>query len=291
MTGPAHRESDDGPEPEILVSVITPTRGRLDSLRRAMESVRRQTLPRVEHIVLGDDCPDLGRGGIREALAREFPAARIGNLPPRADGPAYRPARTARVRNRGIATARGRFIAHLDDDNAFEPGHLASLTAVLEADAEAVAAHSWRRLFDPEGRPFVPAGLNPWMADRAASARNYADLAGSDVFRPGSNVMRDRIRGRNGERFLLVDTSELMVRAGFHREHPFRTAYTDHEMESGLCEDRAWCVDVIGSGHRIAESRQVTLSYAMGGYSNAVAGSALRSAPDGKDDKDGRDPS
>jgi len=256
---------------QIMVSVITPTRGRPLAVRRAMESVRAQTLNQVEHIVLGDDCPAIDQPDVREALVHEFPTAHVENLPPDAFGTTYRPARTARVRNHGIDLAHGRFIAHLDDDNAFEPDHLATLAATLAGDPDAVAAHSWRRLLDPAGNPYVPAGVNPWIADPEDSARNYSDLADSGVFRRGSNIMRDRLRGRHGQPFLLVDTSELMVRADFHRAHQFRTEYAGREMASGLCEDRAWCLDVVGSGHRIVPSGRVTLRYTMGGYSNGPA--------------------
>jgi predicted dehydrogenase len=252
----------------IVVSVITPTRQRIKALGRAMESVRTQTLARVEHIVLGDDCPVLADSTVRDTLARRYPAARIENLPASASGPLYRPARTARVRNYGIGIANGRFIAHLDDDNAFEPDHLASLLQTLEDDAEAVAAHSWRLLFGPDGDPFVPPGLNPWIADTDTSRRNYAELADSGVFQPESNLMRGRAYGRHGQPFFLVDTSELMVRADFHRAHRFRTEYSAREMEAGVCEDRAWCMEVAGSGRKLACSGRATLRYTMGGYSN-----------------------
>jgi glycosyltransferase involved in cell wall biosynthesis len=263
-----------------LVTVITPTRGRLDALRTAMASVRSQGLGNVEHIVVGDDCPVLASPDVRASLEAAFPTARVSNVPSATPMVTYRPARTARVRNIGIASARGEFIAHLDDDNSYEPDHLATLIATLRDSPAAVAAHSWRRLCDPRGGAYLPAGRNPWIPDPAASARNYAELADSGVFSSGSNVMRDRISGRRGQEFFLVDTSELLVRACFHLSCPFRTEYTTAEMADGLCEDRAWCIDVILAGHSIVRSRRATLRYTMGGYSNSSHGpAACQEAP------------
>src|SRR5207253_8367684 len=59
-----------------LVSVITPTHGRVDRLSRAMESVRSQTYPRIEHIVIGDGPQD---DKVAKVVAR-FPNARYHEL-------------------------------------------------------------------------------------------------------------------------------------------------------------------------------------------------------------------
>jgi GT2 family glycosyltransferase len=260
------RAAPGGTETEPLVTVITPTRGRPEAIRAAITSVRSQTLSEVEHLVLGDDCPDLARR--LGALRHEFPLVMIENVPSEPSAKAYPPARTARIRNLGIRRARGTFIAHLDDDNTFEPDHLATLVTCLRANPQAVAAHSWRRLVTSGGEPFVPGPLNPWIADPARSAANYTELADSGVFQPGSNIMRDRVVGRKGQEFFLVDVSELLVRAEFHRAHPFPAHYSASQVEAGLCEDKAWCIRVVRAGHQIARSGRVTLRYAMGGYSN-----------------------
>jgi glycosyltransferase involved in cell wall biosynthesis len=254
-----------------LVTVITPTRGRPEAVRAAIMSVCSQTLPDVEHLVFGDDCPDLAQPDVLDALRRDFPVVRIANVPSGPSALAYRPARTARIRNLGICRARGTFIAHLDDDNTFEPDHLATLVACLRANPAAIAAHSWRQLFTRKGGPFIPGPLNPWIADPTESAANYADLADSGVFQAGSNIMRDCVTGCAGQKFFLVDVSELLVRADFHRAHLFPTEYSAPEISRGLCEDRAWCITVVQAGYQIAQSRRATLRYFMGGYSNGRA--------------------
>lgn len=262
-----------------LVTVITPTKGRPAAVRAAIESVRSQTISRVEHLVLGDNCPDLAKPEVLGALRRDFPRVTIKNVPSGPAAPTYPPARTARIRNLGIRRASGAFIAHLDDDNTFEPDHLDSLVTCLMANPEAVAAHSWRKLFTCAGEPFIPAGINPWIDDPAQSAVNYAQLADSSVFEPGSHVMHDRITGREGQEFFLVDVSELLVRAAFHQAHPFPAHYSAAQVAAGLCEDRAWCIRVIRAGHQIVRSERATLRYAMGGYSNSPAGSAQKARP------------
>ncbi len=260
-----------------LVTVITPTRERPEAVRAAIMSVCSQTVPDVEHLVLGDDCPSLAQPHVLDAIRRDFPFAQIANVRSGPSAQTYRPARTARIRNLGIRRARGTFIAHLDDDNAFEPDHLATLVACLRANPDAIAAHSWRQLFTRTGGPFIPGPLNPWIADPAESAVNYADLADSGVFQPGSNIMRDRVTGRVGQKFFLVDVSELVVRADFHRAHLFPTKYSAAEISDGLCEDRAWCIRMAQAGCQIARSERATLRYFMGGYSNGQA--AAEDAP------------
>ena len=254
-----------------LVTVITPTRGRPEAVRAAIISVCSQTVPDVEHLVFGDDCPSLEQPDVVDALRRDFPFVRIANVPSGPSALTYRPARTARIRNLGIRRARGTFIAHLDDDNTLESDHLASLVACLRANPGAIAAHSWRQLLTRKGGPFIPGPLNPWIADPTESAVNYADLADSGVFLPGSNIMRDRLTGRAGQKFFLVDVSELLVRADFHRAHLFPTEFSAAEISSGLCEDRAWCIGVVRAGYQIARSGRATLRYFMGGYSNRQA--------------------
>jgi len=46
------------------------------------------------------------------------------------------------ARLRGLELATGEYIAYLDDDNAFRPGHLAKLAAALDADPSAGFAYS-----------------------------------------------------------------------------------------------------------------------------------------------------
>lgn len=97
---------------EPRVTVITPTiPGRFDLLHEAMESVRRQTLPGVEHAV---------------------------EIDTQEEGPAV-------LRNRMLHAATTPLVAFLDDDDLLDPTHLEELLAALELEPAGDVAWSFHR--------------------------------------------------------------------------------------------------------------------------------------------------
>lgn len=251
-----------------LVTVVTPTIGRWPQLERALRSVAQQAGVAVEHVVVGAGIDASEWDARTTELAGRFPAARFVNLPPPAGDIDYPPARTAPLRNHGVAVARGRWIAHLDDDNEFEEDHLMTLLAALRAQAGACVAHSWRRLFHPDGSPFIVRDRNPWFDDDERARESYEELLRAGVFAPNSNVMRDRPIGPSGEEYFLIDSSELLVERALQVRIPFRMRFSEDEQAGRLAEDRAFCMDLYAAGHEIVPSRRATLRYYMGGYSN-----------------------
>ena len=119
-----------------LISVITPTWQRHDLLLdRCIPSVAAQDYPAVQHVIVSDGPDNVLAGKIAgrscgavvwDALPAHDPAARWGHW----------------ARLRGLELATGEYIAYLDDDNAFRPGHLAKLAAALDADPSAGFAYS-----------------------------------------------------------------------------------------------------------------------------------------------------
>ncbi len=108
-----------------LVSVVVPTFSRPDLLQRAIASGLNQTYTNLEVLVVGDACPDVDAviAGIADGRVRHW------NLADRADDLGATP------RNYALkAMARGTLIAYLDDDNWWDPGHLASLVDLLIRD-------------------------------------------------------------------------------------------------------------------------------------------------------------
>lgn len=117
-----------------LVSVITPTWQRHDLLlTRCIPSVRRQLWSTIEHIVVSDGPdPELerklrGTGVIYSQLA--------GHVDEPID---Y----GSRARNNGLGLVSGRYVAYLDDDNAYRPEHILTLVRALRADRLAEFAFS-----------------------------------------------------------------------------------------------------------------------------------------------------
>jgi glycosyltransferase involved in cell wall biosynthesis len=102
-----------------LVTTVIPTYRRADSLAAAVESALGQSVAE-NHVIVVDD------GG--------------GQIPPLPDDPRLHVVSLRRntgvagsVRNVGIRLARSPFVAFLDDDNTWEPDHLATALAALEA--------------------------------------------------------------------------------------------------------------------------------------------------------------
>jgi hypothetical protein len=126
------------------VSVISPTWRRHDLLlSRCVPSVRAQSYPAVEHIIVSDgpdpelakELPD--RAGPRSQylfqLAEHSPEKHWGHL----------------ARLHGLEMASGELIAYCDDDDALRPEHCALLAAALAKHPEA----GWASSFMASHRP------------------------------------------------------------------------------------------------------------------------------------------
>lgn len=145
-----------------LVSVYIPTKNRLASLQKAIESVLAQTHPEVEVIVTDDASTD-GTWDYLQRLAAQEPRVRCLR---------HETSRGAcAARNAAIRVARGNFLTGLDDDDEFLPDHLASLVAY------------WALLTADGGRPpacLFTQTLNR-LHDRVAESRKRAAVTHHDL--------------------------------------------------------------------------------------------------------------
>ncbi len=159
------------------ISVVIPTCDRPLLLARAVASVRAQTQPPLEVIVVDD-----GQGGA--APARADDARVIANH--RTPGPSG-------ARNAGAAAAGGDFLAFLDDDDEWLPSYLATATAHLAAaPLDVVCTDLLYRYDDGSERPGKPAAerlaaddfltRNPGLIGSNLIIRRavYATVAGFD---------------------------------------------------------------------------------------------------------------
>jgi glycosyltransferase involved in cell wall biosynthesis len=102
-----------------LVTTIIPTYNRAALVCEAIESVRRQTYPNLEIVVVDDGSSD----GTASALAAYGDAIRV--IKQNNSGPSA-------ARNRGIAAAKGVFVAFLDSDDVWHPSKLARQIDLLQ---------------------------------------------------------------------------------------------------------------------------------------------------------------
>ncbi|HZK76864.1 MAG TPA: glycosyltransferase [Candidatus Kapabacteria bacterium] len=109
-----------------LVSIITSTTGRPE-LTRCIESVRQQTYPRVQHLVVvdGPEHHDRVRARIAHDALAEHSNVDVFYLP-------YATKQWGTRINAAFSQfAKGDYIAFLDDDNTLEPDHVESLVASI----------------------------------------------------------------------------------------------------------------------------------------------------------------
>lgn len=133
---------------ELSVSVVIPCYNGSKFLGQAIESALGQTRPPLEVIVVDDCSSDNSR-----ELASRYPVTVLRT--PRNGGPAA-------ARNYGIRAARGDLIASLDQDDAWEPHHLATVAALLDRFPEAAVAFSAIELMTEEGLP-MEGGWGPYF--------------------------------------------------------------------------------------------------------------------------------
>jgi GT2 family glycosyltransferase len=160
-------------------SVIIPTCNRPGPLAACLRSLDGQLFPKdgLEVVVVDDGssnpCEDL-IAGFRERL-------RISSLRQPNRGPAA-------ARNTGAQVAKGRFLAFTDDDCRPEPGWLAALFAVLQADPLAMAGGRTINSLPDDPCPrasqfihdFVYAHYNPDPLEASFFASNNMAMAASD---------------------------------------------------------------------------------------------------------------
>ena len=110
------------------VSVIIPTHDRRDVVRRAIDSVLRQTHAPHEVIVVDDGSTD----GTGSDLTRDYPEIVVLRQQNRG---------VSAARNAGIAQASGEWIAFLDSDDEWLPEKLQRQVDLVAGDADAVLCH------------------------------------------------------------------------------------------------------------------------------------------------------
>lgn len=98
-----------------LVTVYIPTCNREYFLKRAIQSVLKQTYPYIEIIVV-DDCSDIQYSSDVEDMLKQAYCYQFVKLLERKGAPS--------ARNKAISLAKGDFITGLDDDDIFEPNRI-----------------------------------------------------------------------------------------------------------------------------------------------------------------------
>lgn len=209
--------------PLPLVSIVTATYNRSNVLRHTIESVRWQTVPDWNLLVVGDACTD-----DTADVAGSFSDSRITftNLP-RNHGEQSAP------NNAGMAMATGRYLAFVNHDDLWFPDHLETLIAAIERTGADLVyglsaridasgrAHLWGN--SPGGRYAIwhPIPASVWLMTRELAARVGPWTSASRLFDPPS---QDWIRraARSGARLAPVSRLTVVQITSGARRHSYR---------------------------------------------------------------------
>jgi len=147
----------------MKISVLLPTRDRLDYLRMAIETVRRQDAPDWEVVISDND-------------SREDIAGHVASL----DDDRIRYARTSRSLpvtenwNAALAMSTGDYVVMMGDDDALLPGYLTQMRELIERFERPDAIYTGSLLFTYPGvDPDCPAGF--------LAPNSYAEFFGEAV--------------------------------------------------------------------------------------------------------------
>ncbi|MGH3620558.1 MAG: glycosyltransferase [Sciscionella sp.] len=211
----------------------------------------------IEHVFVIDDCPAACR-----LLDQQQPhGTRQMHYVLRTAQDADGPARLAYLRNLAVDVSTHDLIAFIDDDNEWEPDHLASLVAARRsADS---FSHSERRLFYAGGHPFVAPEF-PWKRDVITRRALYARYVELGAVTPGDNIWRDRVDLPD----TCVDLGEWLLPRQFVLGVQFDLAYSLADWQNILVEDGKLARKINASGLPIISTKRPTLRYYLGGYSN-----------------------
>lgn len=168
---------------------MVPTRDRPSLLAECLRSIRAVEGPDLTlEILVGDNGSLAATRAIADAHgARHLPVSRLG---------------AGAARNAGLHVATGDYLAFLDDDDRWLPGHLRPQLQMLEARAELAGAVGQVVNVDDRGTPL----LEPWPSDLPASGDVFLDFM---RYCPqlGATVVRTSVRESVGgfDEALLAD--------------------------------------------------------------------------------------
>ncbi len=128
---------------EDKISIIIPVYNVENYIAQTVESVRKQTYPEWELLLVDDGSTD-GSRRVMEEMLREYPDERIRILEKENSG-------AAKTRNAGLKESRGRYIAYLDADDLWEEEKLEKQLAFMR-EKEAAFSFTGYEFADSGGR-------------------------------------------------------------------------------------------------------------------------------------------
>ena len=241
------------------ISIVTACLNAAGTIEEAIESVRAQGYPRVEHLIVDGGSTD----GTVELLERL--GVRYVSEPD--DG------RVDAV-NKGVALTSGEVVGWLNADDRYEPGALMDVGRAFAADAGAAWVTGYCRIIDGDGQEI----RKPITAYKNLLLRHWSYplyLTQNSVSDPATFVRRAALEeaGPLDPRYRISHDYDLWLRVG--RRHPpvvLRRTLSSFRMVEGTLSmagfesqfaEHADCARRWGDGHRLAVAANVLISKAI----------------------------
>jgi FkbM family methyltransferase len=229
------------PASSTTVSVILPTFNRAGFLAAALQSIRAQTYPDWELVIIDDGSTDDSREVV-DRLTHDI----VSQVTYRyQDNKGPYPARNA-----GLDFARGSFVAFFDSDDIWLPHHLARCVEALIERSEVDCVYAACRIVDyPTGRVLTPTTFEDNgqpLTFRRLKVRRAGDLHIFD----DPDLLAVSIR--HG---LYCGLQNAVFRASIFEDQRFEAAYRNE------AEDRLFVSRAIARGHQFAYLTDVHVQY------------------------------
>lgn len=186
-----------------MVSVVVPTRNRLNLLMESVESVSRQGYPAWELIIVNDASTDGTQGWLDQLIDPRISSLMLSEHSER-----------SMTRNRGLERARGGYVLFLDDDDLLLPHALSYLVNLIQGAPAAVASVGGAEVFSDNG---IYRGARPWR--RRFVREPWLDAFGGWCALVGQTLFRTQdLRGLGGFKPTMTpsEDQELWLRVGRH---------------------------------------------------------------------------
>lgn len=239
-----------------VITVITITKNRPQLLKRAIKSVKDQTISGVLHYIIIDDCPDT-----LDMLTNEYSKddSVVWKYCNSDDLVSAGPHRLSILRNDAIMDTDTEFFCFLDDDNEFYPNHLEQLLGFARSE-NCDAVHSYREILYRDGSPYLEE-LSPWGHTIEQRAEKYHELLEYGIATPGSNIWRDRFG-------VTVDTNVWLIRTSVMKKIRIPVEYSEEDFKNVVPEDAKMMIAMQQNNVEVKTNQKVTVKYYLGGYSN-----------------------
>jgi hypothetical protein len=244
------------------------SRRRRTLLERALNSLNDQDGVEIRALVMIDDCHDtldllksltLRPGAIKDLEYRYLW---------RGSRDHTGPVRAGKLREMALDETEGKWLGFLDDDNTLMVNHYSSLLQCIEEHASLVA-HSWRTLWNRDKTPYVLRSSHPWCRDRDMAEKLFREYSLAGIYVSGSNIVRDQVvPGEQAKS--MVDTSEWIFHRNFVRGLSWTGPYDHGDWLTSRAEDSLVLDQIVNLRIDVPCSRQPTLCYFLGGYSNQM---------------------